>query len=71
MKLRRDTFIVFEDDPGFDSSVLIFVDIVVIRNPMIYQQMVDLDYTVSSTATSMCLKTIYLYTYLYYTNDDM
>ena len=55
MKLRRDTFIVFEDDPGFDSSVLIFVDIVVIRSPTIDQQMVDLDFTVSSTASSMCL----------------
>ena len=39
-----------EGDPGFDSSVLIFVDFV---NPMIGQQMVDLNFTVSSTATSM------------------
>jgi hypothetical protein len=61
MMLRRDTFTVFEDDPGFDSSVLIFVDIVVIRSPTIDRQMVDLDFTISSTATSMCLvQTIYL-----------
>ena len=48
--LRRNTFTVTEGDPGFDSSVLIFVDFV---NPMIGQQMVDLNFTVSSTATSM------------------
>ena len=48
--LRRNTFNVTEGDPGFDSSVLIFVDFV---NPMIGQQMVDLNFTVSSTATSM------------------
>ena len=42
-------FTVIEGNPGFDSSVLIFVDIV---NPMIEQQMVDLDFNVSSTATA-------------------
>ena len=55
--LRRNTFTVTEGDPGFDSSVLIFVDFV---NPMIGQQMVDLNFTVSSTATSMYqLKFVY------------
>ena len=47
-----------EGDPGFDSSVLIFVDFV---NPTIGQQMVDLNFTVSSTATSMYqLKFVYI-----------
>ena len=51
LMLRRDTFTVTEGDPGFDSSVLIFVDIV---NSTIGQQMVDLDFNVLSvTATSM------------------
>ena len=43
-------FTVTEGDPGFNSSVLIFVDIV---NPTIGQQMVDVHFDVSSTATSM------------------
>ena len=43
-------FTVTEGDPGFDSSVLIFVDFV---NPTIGQQMVDLNFTVLSTATSI------------------
>ena len=42
LMLRRDTFTVTEGDPGFDSSVLIFVDIV---NPTIGQQM-DFDFNV-------------------------
>ena len=51
LMLRRGTFTVTEGDPGFESSVLIFVDIV---NPTIGQQMVDLNFNVfSSTATSM------------------
>ena len=51
LMLRRDTFTVTEGDPGFNSSVLIFVDIV---NPTIGQQMVDLDFNVLSvTAISM------------------
>ena len=53
LMLRRDTFTVLEGDTGFESYVLIFVDIVIIRSPMIGQQMVDLDFTVSSSATSM------------------
>ncbi len=48
--LRKSLFTVTEEDPGFDSSVLIFVDVV---NPTIEQPMVDLNFTVSSTATSM------------------
>ena len=46
--LRRGTFTVIEGDPGFDSSVLIFVDIV---NQTIEQQMIYVDFTVLSTAT--------------------
>ena len=49
LMLRRDMFTVLEGDTGFESYVLIFVDIVIIRSPM---QMVDLDFTVSSSATS-------------------
>ena len=48
LMLRRDTFTVIEGDPGFNSSVLIFVDIV---NSTIGQQMVDLDFNVFSTPT--------------------
>ena len=48
--LRRGTFTVIEGDPGFDSSVLIFVDIV---NRPIEQQMIYVDFTVLSIATGM------------------
>ena len=48
LMLRRDTFTVIEGDPGFNSSVLIFVDIV---NSTIGQQMVDLDFNVLPTPT--------------------
>jgi hypothetical protein len=50
LALRKGMFTVTEEDPGFDSSVLIFVDVV---SPTIGQPMVDLNFTVSSTATSM------------------
>ena len=66
--LRRDTFTVTEGDPGFDSSVLIFVDIV---NQMIRQQMIDVNFTISSTATSMYQSATikacnFLHNYIYY-----
>ena len=46
LMLRRNMFTVTEEDPGFDSSVLIFVDVIVIRNPAIG---IDLNFTVSSS----------------------
>ena len=58
--LRRDTFTVMEGDTGDDFSGQIFVDILVIRSTAIEQQMVDLNFTVSSTATSMCQSIILL-----------
>lgn len=51
LMLRRNMYTVTEEDPGFDSSVLIFVDVIVIRSPAIG---IDLNFTVSSsTAISM------------------
>ena len=51
LMLRRNMYTVTEEDPGFDSSVLIFVDVIVIRSSAIG---IDLNFTVSSsTAISM------------------
>ena len=57
-------FTVTEEDTGFDSSVLIFVDIISSRSTTIEQQMIDLNFTVSSTAISMCPQTICLHVYI-------
>lgn len=45
--LREDTFTVAEGDPSYNTSVLIIVDV------MDSQGDIELNYTVSSTATSM------------------
>lgn len=47
LMLREDTFTVAEGDPGYNTSVLIIVDV------MDSQEDIELNYTVSSTATSM------------------